>query len=215
MKLEEIEARFLNDIARHKMEIKKDDGIYRHIRFSREGSCVYRFDLITWPGHLCYTGDMGTYVFSRINDMFDFFIMDKNDFNNDKNKKLNVNPGYWTQKALSKDKYHEIEEYSSELFEEAIKEYFDSYFEDEENEVEKNECWEEIKNDVLFYSEESEETAMKKATDFEYNGFEFEDFWENDVKDYTFHYIWGLYAIVWGILQYKNNNTEKTKEVTP
>jgi len=62
--------RFLNDIANHSMSIVRDDGVYRHLVFSNNGSSVFRFELITWPGYLAYTGDMGAFVFSRLNDMF-------------------------------------------------------------------------------------------------------------------------------------------------
>jgi hypothetical protein len=31
---------------------------------------------------------------------------------------------------------------------------------------------------------------------------ELTDLWEYDFKSYTFHYIWCLYAIVWGIRTY-------------
>lgn len=53
-----------------------EDGIYRHIRFRQPGTMCMHFDLITWPGYLCYTGDMGTYVFTRLADMFEFFRTD-------------------------------------------------------------------------------------------------------------------------------------------
>ncbi len=69
------EARFLKDVANHEMQIIRDDGVQRHLRFKKPGTMCYHFDLITWGGHLCYTGDMGTYVFTRVHDMFDFFRM--------------------------------------------------------------------------------------------------------------------------------------------
>lgn len=197
------EERFLKDVSTHKIEIIRDDGVDRHIRFKRENSYAYGFDLITWKGHLCYTGDMGTYVFARIEDMFDFFIMDKSDFNHSGNRKLNINPGYWAEKVLSVDKHYGIKEYSSELFESTIKEAFRDYFEDEEDIEKKDKCWNEIESKVLSYSDESEECAMRVVINFECDGFEFTDLWGLDFKEYTVHYIWCLYAIVWGILEYR------------
>lgn len=73
------EQRFLNDVANHEMIIIRDDGVNRHVRFKRPNSSCMYFDLITWPGHLCYTGDMGSYVFRRLEDMFEFFRTDRND----------------------------------------------------------------------------------------------------------------------------------------
>lgn len=67
------EERFLRDVAKHEMTVIRDDGVHRHIRFKQPDSGMMFFDLITWPGFLCYCGDMGTYVFQRTQDMFGFF----------------------------------------------------------------------------------------------------------------------------------------------
>jgi hypothetical protein len=67
------EEHFLNDIKKHSMSIRKDEGMYRHLTFTNNDSSFYQFDLITWPGHLTISGDMGTYTFACIPDMFDFF----------------------------------------------------------------------------------------------------------------------------------------------
>jgi hypothetical protein len=68
-----IQERFLSDVRDHKLMIIKDDPPYRHIRLSRPGSSTYLFELVTYPGYLCYSGDMGCYVWSRVADMFTFF----------------------------------------------------------------------------------------------------------------------------------------------
>ena len=59
-------ARFQHDIATHQVVILRDDGVYRHIRFKRPTTMCMHFDLVTWPGYLCYSGDMGCFVFSRL-----------------------------------------------------------------------------------------------------------------------------------------------------
>ncbi|WP_435336104.1 hypothetical protein [Klebsiella pneumoniae] len=69
----EIDSRFLIDTAFHRLEIIRDDGLYRHLRMQQPGTSCYYYDVITWPGYLTVTGDMGTWTFSRIADMFDFF----------------------------------------------------------------------------------------------------------------------------------------------
>jgi len=80
--------RFLKDIKKHELKIIRDDGVYRHIRLKNPDSYAYNFDLITWPGYLCVTGDMGDWIFSRIEDMFNFFIMSDTDFNKKNYKSL-------------------------------------------------------------------------------------------------------------------------------
>jgi hypothetical protein len=64
---------FLKEVADHRLTILREDDVYRHLRFSRPDTSCMRFDLITWPGYLCYCGDMGTFVFKRTHDMLDFF----------------------------------------------------------------------------------------------------------------------------------------------
>ena len=44
--------------------------------------------------------------------------------------------------------------------------------------------------------------AHRLAYEFECNGFRLQDFWEHDLTKPTFHVLWCMYAIVWGIQQY-------------
>ncbi len=47
------------------------------------------------------------------------------------------------------------------------------------------------------------ETEMRTTLhDFELDDFKFHDTWEIDGMDWTYHYLWCLHAIVWGIDQY-------------
>ncbi len=193
------ENRFLGDVKDHELTVVRDDGVNRHLRFKRPGTGCYHFDLITWPGHLCITGDCGTYVFQRVEDMFKFFRMTESDLSRNPEKKLNINTGYWAEKVLSVDKHGKIKEFSSDTFREDVKQYFDDFFEDCD-ETDKNEIWNEIEESVLSYADDEHE-AYRALYDFHCKGFEFAYF-ESSCKEYTFRYIWNLYAIVYGILEY-------------
>ncbi|MBN7389249.1 hypothetical protein I3U52_24390 [Mycobacteroides abscessus subsp. abscessus] len=57
----------------HKMTVLRDDDLYRHVRFAEPGTSIWHFDLVTWPGHLVISGDIGGYHFARLPDMFEFF----------------------------------------------------------------------------------------------------------------------------------------------
>lgn len=202
------EKRFLKDITQHQMKVTSDDGTHRHITFSNNGSSTYHFELITWPGYLCITGDCGTYVFRRITDMFEFFRIDGNDFNHNKNG-LSINPGYWAKKLEAEDGGGKHgKEWSSDKFEQAVKEHFHNRFPEEQHDdlteadkLSKTEIWEEIKTWVLSSSSDEHE-AVAAVNSFDTNSFQFDDFWERDTTDYTFHYLWCCYAIAWGIQQY-------------
>lgn len=213
MEYECTEERFLDDIKNHSMKVNRDDGVNRHLSFTNNGSSIYRFDLITWDGYLCITGDCGTYVFWRTEDMFSFFRMGKNDFNLKKDKRLSINPHYWGEKLQSICSQGGYTGFDSNLFIESVKERFDQFWEDDsENADDKNDCWDEIENSVLNYSDD-EHRAYNAVYDFHYktseglNDFYFEDF--GSTEKYTFHYVWCLYAIVYGVLEYDKSKVKK------
>ena len=194
-KQEIIKKQFLKDVKDHSIKVVNDDELFRHIIMSRKDSCTYRYEITTWPGYLCFSGDMGCFVFKRIEDMFQFF--------RSKNKELTINKGYWHEKLEAIDKCDGSMEYSETLFRETIKEYFETFMDDykEEYKDKKTKIWEEIKREVLYYSD-NEFEAYKAANEFEYEGFRFHDFWETNLKEYTYRFIWCLYAIVYTIQLY-------------
>jgi hypothetical protein len=190
------EEMFLKDVERHELIVIRDNGVDRHIRFKRPGSYCMHFDLITWPGYLCYTGDMGTYVFQRLDDMFEFFRTDR------KGQTLAINPSYWGQKLQAVDSGDGFKQYSHEKFCQLINELVEQHIKDDElTPGEAKELKAEVESQVLG-CEEYENAAYIAASDFEYEGFEFSDFWEHDLKDYSYRFMWCCRALAWGINKY-------------
>ncbi len=213
------QKRFERDTATHKMTVVRDDGVDRHLKFrQKDGSSSYWFEILTWPGVLCIRGDCGTYVFSRLTDMFEFFRTDRG---NDPSK-LYINESYWCEKlqAVDCNGYGDgrAREFSAEKFEARVKERFDGYFESHELSDEKRaSLWSEISAEVLFHANDGEIRAFDKLMEFHDSDFPrlFEDCWEWDCKEYTFHFIWNLYAIAWAIRQYDAaKSTVSTEAVT-
>jgi len=64
--------RIANDLKDHVVTVRHMDGLYRHWRCQKPGEWFMGFDVVTWPGSLCYTGDMGEYLFQRTADMVEF-----------------------------------------------------------------------------------------------------------------------------------------------
>ncbi|WP_447639532.1 hypothetical protein [Pandoraea norimbergensis] len=196
------------DAGAHKMTVIRDNGIDRHIKFrSEDGGSPYWFEILTWPGALCIRGDMGTYVFSRLTDMFEFFRTD----DRGDPAKLYINKGYWCEKlqAVDCDGYGRgrADEFSHEKFEKRVKERVESHLEDAEISDERRaelmaEIQEEILSPVLDHRDEND--AFRRMCDFHAADFPdlFTDCWEWNCKEYTFHFIWNLYAIAWAIRQY-------------
>lgn len=209
------EERFLRDVASHAMTVIRDDGVHRHIRFKQPDSSGMFFDLITWPGHLCYTGDMGTYVFRRANDMFGFFR---------KGGRLDrIDHCYWAEKIEAADRTG-VKKHSHEKFEREINDWIDGHAEDhkpDDDETDRLALWAaayaelraEVKSDVLG-ADENEVRCFDAANDFEHKGdawhefhgggetFEFTDFWEVDTTEYTSRFIWCCFALAWGVEKY-------------
>jgi hypothetical protein len=192
------EEQFRKDVANHTMKVLLDDGSHRHLRFS-DGTFNMYFEIVTWPGNLVVSGDMGCFVFARIEDMFEFFRSDK----------LKINLEYWHEKLEAIKRHGGSTCYNPDLFIKRVNEYVQQFIEDEElNSEQAEELKDEVKEHVLYYADDSQEEARKAVHDFEYMiegsslDFKFYDTWEWDLEDYTYHYIWACYAIVWAIQQY-------------
>lgn len=192
---------FMRDVATHEMTVFRDDGLYRHLRFRRPNTMCMHFDLITYPGYLCYSGDMGTYVFSRLEDMFEFFRTDRD-----------INPGYWSEKLQAVDNHGHgkgsATEFDKSRFERVVKEYLVSWMrEGGLNRADRKALREAVQDEVLSHSDDGEHEALSAAYRFEFpthsrQSFDFNDIWEHRVDRYTHRFIWCCRALKWGIAKY-------------
>lgn len=202
------EDQFLKDAANHVMTVIRDDGVHRHLRFrkARPAGSEYWFDLITWPGSLCIDGDMGTYVFRRLDDMFEFFRTDRDWLTRD-GRKLGINPGYWAEKLQAMPEKG-VKEFDEALFDSNIKERLTTWIKDHRDDISaahRRELWESVMQEVI--GADGAERKQIAAYDFHHqvdsrHTFSFQDLWETNVERYTFHFIWCCYAIAWGVKTY-------------
>lgn len=215
-KIDPTEEIFLKEVSKHAMTVLLDNGIYRHVRFKQPGSSVAWFDIVTWPGFLTYAGDMGTFVFSRLDDMFRFFRTDRRD------EKLGINLSYWGEKLEAVDRDGRTsshrrfsEDRLREHVEDAIKtwvEECDEPYDASEEEILaarksfEDELRQAIEDDVYYYFDEGEHEARKAVRDFSRtvggSCYEFSDPWEWKCEDYTYRFVWCCYAIAWAIKNY-------------
>ena len=213
------EQSFLKDVAKHEMIVLREEGVYRHVRFSIPGDSCYRFDIITWPGYLCYTGDMGTYVFRRLEDMFQFFRTDR-DYGSKAHpeRQLHINKQYWAEKLIAIDsngrRGSSATEFSPSLFRQIVKEQLVEWFRERElNKADRRELRDAIQQDVLDVADDGEALAYDAANEFRISlggrVYAFNDFWDNNLSEYTYHFTWCCYALAWGIQQYDNAKGEQ------
>jgi hypothetical protein len=187
---------FLDCVKDHEIKIIYDNDYNRHIRLqNKNGSYNGKYDIITWENHLCITGDYGSYLFQRRTDMFNFFRQDEDD--------LGVNSYYWAEKCIAESIFgNGISEFSVEEFRENILKFFKNWLEiDDYSREQINETKEDIRNQLLNI-EESEWSCVSALNNFSSDYLDFSGFWENSCMRKTFHFIWCLYAIVFGIQKY-------------
>lgn len=238
---DEMAERFPKEVADHELEILRDDGLYRHLRFlrvttdpetgKRSKSSFYWFDLVTWPGWLTVAGDCGTFVFSRIEDMFEFF------------RGSRINPDYWGEKAQGDLR---LKRYSEERFRQHVldiasereDEYpgltaavTEAFFGSPEYNTEYEPDVRRALADFEFgttvtaectcggrragLSEDEASTwrishrasapslsGTHRITDKRVDGFRFTDTWEWDLGDWDWQFLWCCHAIQWGISRY-------------
>lgn len=212
---------FLQDVASHEIRVLRDDGVYRHVRFKRPDSSCLHFDLITWPGYLAYSGDMGTYVFTRLPDMFEFFRRPDNE------KWHSIDRRYWAEKCEASDR-DGIREFSEDKFKRAVMERLVDWIRetrDETSKEERRDLWDAVVCDVIQVDGDTGGHRQQIAAhEFHHKldcglTFTLEDFWEASVEDYTHRFSWCCLAIAWGIQQYDAHKdataaTSPTPELT-
>jgi hypothetical protein len=179
-----VKVQFPKDIAEHELTVLHNDGLYRHLRFKKPGTSVYYVDVITWPGCLTIHGDMGTYTFSRIEDMIRFFA-----------GKGSIDLRYWQEKLQGLGRGETMVWDPASFKQQVMEEY--------EREVEENpgapylhELMEEIQEDVLDVADD-EDLAHRALQDFRHkaSGFEFVDSWEWECRDYDYRFVWICYVL--------------------
>jgi hypothetical protein len=177
---------FALNTAGHELKILHDDGLYRHILMAKPGTGMYRYELITWPGHLSVGGDMDHYVFSRVEDMFTFF------------RGREINPHYWAEKV--QDGRERTREYSEDLFKARVMDELKHMpvpnLTDEQREA-RAELLERMADGDAYHREGAQELLV----DAERGGL-FSDTWEWRLEDWGFHFVYCLHAIVAGIKAY-------------
>lgn len=210
---EQAQTYFPRDVKDHVMTVLRDDGVYRHLRFKKPGSSNYWFEIVTWDNALVIRGDMGAYTFSRIEDMFEFF-------RSDGSRGDGINPRYWAEKIEAEARFGGHKEFVEERFDKAVMEHLVEWLREHRHHTTKEErrdLWDAVVSDVI--GADSDSMGARKqvaAHDFQHEVkdrlyFRFDDFFERSFEDYTVHYYWICYAIVWAIKQYDALKGEHTQ----
>ncbi|MDR3004834.1 MAG: hypothetical protein LBV14_11445 [Acidovorax sp.] len=201
----------MKDVAQHIMEPLNDNGVYRHLRFREPGTMCMHFDLVTWPGHLCYTGDMGTFVFTRVYDMLNFFRTERR-----VDGTFSIDHRYWAEKCEGQDKCDGLREFDADAFKREItqqrRRLFLNYAKYMDADM-RRDFWGELE-DVKRSANDGEHATYAAVQDwsFEINKpsrwsdgnelihIDTDDF--PSCKQYTMRFLWCCQALAWGIEKY-------------
>ncbi len=178
------EKYFIESTVDRSMEIIHDDGLYRHLKYYKAGTRCMGVHITTWPGYLAISGDMGCYVFARINDMFEFFRGD------------DINESYWAEKVQASDKCDGLREFDEDTAREWVADTLRQAKEDGATDLDDIEDEAEMINydDGIIRFHDSLPAHRI-----------FRDAWDNNFERYTFRYLWCCYAIVWAIKEYDHS----------
>lgn len=170
---------FKQDTENHVMTIENDNGLHRCIHFGKPGTNCYSFRLVTWPGHLAISGDMGDYTFARIPDMFGLF-------------RDGACKSYLTEKLVATSKQNSHQQFCWDHFKTALM-----------AEVETDQERKQIES-KLRYCEEDEHGAVELARNWPDDAphIEWSDMGYAFRGKPTYHFLWCLEAIMWGVAQY-------------
>lgn len=190
--IEKVRVRFVDDTAKHVMDVIRDDGLYRHLRFKQPGSTFYYHDLITWPGYLAIVGDAGDYLFSRTRDMFEFFASDSG----------RINPHYWGEKLQGpRNGRDNARSYSHDAFRARLYEWCQD--EGEWGGIYPSLLRGAVDRELLHDWTHSEHEARERLDYVDCDTSIFGDSWEWDLREYDHQFLWCCWAIARGIQRYR------------
>jgi hypothetical protein len=200
-------SQFEGETTEHVLTVKQDDGLYRHLRFCKPGTSMWSFELVTWPGHLAITGDIGDgWVFARDPDMIEFF--------KPRSEPYRIDADYWWQKMPS-----QLRDAARKFSESALREQARTTIEEwslgdvgrSAALAKLDEAWGDV-----FYGTEQDYREVVDEFRFEYDGttFEFSDTWEWSAMRYDHHFLLALFAITFGVEKYQAWKADQIPEVT-
>lgn len=190
---------FARDVAEHELTVLHHFGVYRHLRAQKPGTLTYWFEVVTWSGMLVINGDMGTYAFKRLPDMFEFF----------RSPNGRINPDYWSEKVTAGQTETFSRDSIAEWFEDRLREWIQYNEDSEEEPLNIEERVQELKlehvSGLYFDDEATFYDALEGWADscpLEPNPFDHDHMYDVPTKEWDFAFLWCLHAIVWAIQQY-------------
>lgn len=190
--------RFKADTKDHVMVVLRDDGLYRHIRFQTPGTSAYFYDLVTWPGVLAIVGDVQDLMFSRIEDMFEFFTAGAE----------GINPQYWAEKLQGPDASRAVEQFSRDMYTDHVREWCAEQIGDIDEGDSPILLRDAVGQELLSPLPTNRYEAIERLKEFSHGNHRIYEPYEWGLTEYSPHYLWCCWAIVLGIKQYREHTAK-------
>jgi len=193
--IEQARLRFENDTRNHQLTVLHDDGLYRHLVVKDPKGSFYWYEVITWPGTLVINGDFGSFMFSRTNDMLEFFEASGG----------TINPGYWAEK-LAREMRDSATRYSPERYRARVSEWCEAVCETLDD-MKASWLREEVRLNLIgeWVDEAAfEDSARALLHNFDHAGQQIESSDEWDLREWDPPFLWCCWAIVSAIKQYRS-----------
>lgn len=195
---------FLRDVKNHELTVNLDNGVYRDITVAHPNTMEMHYNITTRPGYLMFTGDMGSFVFQRTNDMFGFFRSQSGHY---------INPGYWKEKVEA----GVVSEFDIDTANSSVQQYLTNFLEDldlsdREDREKSKQALEAVNSFISGTQGVGEFDFWNEINSWdadEAGGLDLTDFFEAPTTKSTFHYIWCCYAIVHAIKLYDALKSEE------
>jgi len=196
---------------------------YRHLRFARRlpdgrSTGIWSFDIVTWPGHLAISGDLASFTFSRLHDMFGFF-------RSPVGRSVRINPSYWGEKVVAGARNTDLgrSRFSVDAFIEQVEERVgwasDDLLRSGGTEADVEAMKQAVHDELLADPPEYLEEARERLSEFRWSPpapvrpedvreavdnylLVFEDAWEWDLGGYDHHFLLVCHAVQYAVDTY-------------
>ena len=179
--------------ANHVVTVELEQGLYRHYRCAKPGTGTYAFHIVTFPGRLIVSGDIGNMAWSRCPDMLEWAAG------------AIGSTGYFAEKTWGSI---EVREWSEDACREVVEQEHKDHIDDQAvtntegrsvAEVAKDtEKANEIRDRLLRRIDDGEHAFATAYYESDWYGGDFPN-----VSQYTAEFLWCREAVRWFLKSYK------------
>lgn len=185
----------------HQLTVVHDDGLYRQLRCRKPGTNIWDWDVITWPGHLAVTGDLGSFTFAREQDMLLQFF-------HGLDAKRGIDTRYWLEKCIAWDQHTPRRVLCSQYVKQHYRDDLDGYSNDDSTYDMPQERHSKWRQALELADEHDETTNIHEMLTFLMNNID-PDAWDWNITKPGYRALNVCLLIAWTHDRYRENLTSQ------